>query len=73
MFYPGDKVVFDFCGEDKTGEVFVYDFQGGGECFGVCASCDIFADDGVLYKHIPENAISRAGPDKKQILRPPVP
>lgn len=36
MFYPGDKVVFDFCGEDKTGEVFVYDFQGGGECFGMC-------------------------------------
>lgn len=38
-----------------------------------CASCDIFADDGVLYKHIPENAISRAGSDKKQILRPPAP
>lgn len=61
MFYPGDAVTFELDGKTMTGEVFVCDPRGGGACFGICTSYDIFTDDGVLYKHVPERVVHRAG------------
>lgn len=57
MLKIGDRVTFAFDGEAIEGEVFVVEPQGGGVCFGVCPSCDIKADDGTLYKHIPVKEI----------------
>lgn len=42
------------------GSVFVVDARGGGVRFGVCPSCDVKADEGTLYKHIPLNEVELA-------------
>lgn len=49
----GDRVRFEFDGNLISGTVFVVDPRGGGVCFGICPSCDVRADDGTLYKHVP--------------------
>ena len=47
----GDRVRFEFDGNLVSGTVF------GGVCFGICPSCDVRADDGTLYKHVPINEV----------------
>lgn len=53
----GDRVRFEFEGSQILGSVFVVDARGGGVWFGVCPSCDVKADEGTLYKHIPLNEV----------------
>lgn len=53
----GDRVRFEFEGSQILGGVFVVDVRGGGVWLGVCSSCDVKADDGTLYKHIPLNEV----------------
>ncbi len=56
----GDRVRFEFEGSQIFGSVFVVDARGGGIWFGVCPSCDVKADEGTLYKHIPLNEVELA-------------
>lgn len=49
----GYRVRFEFEGSQILGSVFVVDARGGGVWFGVCPSCDVKANEGTLYKHIP--------------------
>ncbi|MEY8461048.1 hypothetical protein AALA69_07985 [Eggerthellaceae bacterium 24-137] len=56
----GDRVRFEFEGSQILGSIFVIDARGGGALFGVCPSCDVKADDGILYKHIPLDEITLA-------------
>ncbi len=56
----GDRVRFEFEGSQILGSVFVVDARGGGVRFGVCPSCDVKADEGTLYKHIPLNEVELA-------------
>lgn len=53
----GDRVRFEFDGNLISGTVFVVDPRGGGVCFSICPSCDVRADDGTLYKHVPINEV----------------
>lgn len=57
LLEAGDRVQFEFDGNPISGTVFVVDSRGGGVCFGVCPSCDVRADDGMLYKHVPINEV----------------
>lgn len=54
----GDRVQFECNGVLLTGTVFVIDSRGGGVCYGVCPSCDVIADNGTLYKHIPLSKVA---------------
>ena len=53
----GDAVMFSFNGKRLRGTVYVMDSEGGGVFFGASPSCDIKANNGVLYKHIPLDEI----------------
>lgn len=56
----GDRVRFEFEEAPISGSIFVIDARGGGVWSGTCPSCDVKADDGTLYKHIPLNEVALA-------------
>ena len=58
------RVVFRHNNEILHGKLAFYDPDGGGIWWGKCPSYDIDGDDGVLYKHVPEDDVE---PEERSI------